>query len=57
MYDRDLLFAALGLALFLGYLYFGGVPLYEKVTAGLNAISAVIQTASQAGEDRAGRVR
>ncbi|WP_265923209.1 hypothetical protein [Cupriavidus nantongensis] len=57
MYDRDLFFAALGVIVFLSYLFFGGVPLYEQVTAGINAIRAVVQTANQAGEDRAGRVR
>ncbi|QRQ86236.1 hypothetical protein [Cupriavidus oxalaticus] len=57
MHDRDLFFAVLGVIVFLGYLVFGGVPIYERLTAGINAIHAIMQTANHAGEDRAGRVR
>jgi hypothetical protein len=57
MHDRDLFFAVLGVIVFLGYLVFGGVPIYERLMAGINAIHVIMQTANHAGEDRAGRVR
>jgi len=57
VHDRDLLFAVFGVLVFLGILYFGGVPLYDQVTAGIDVIHAVMETANHAGEDRAGRVR
>lgn len=52
--DLDLFFAALAVLVILAVLKFVGVPLYQQLTASINA---VMQTVNHAGEDRAGRVR